>query len=43
MGEGALLKGNKLYNSFKLPVQQPNLEVRQVLQHGSDDKTFTET
>ena len=29
-----MIKGNQLYNSFNLPVQQPNFEVRQVLHLG---------
>lgn len=33
-----MIKGNQLYDSFTLPVQQPNLEVREVLQHGQNDK-----
>lgn len=33
-----MIKGNQLYDSFNLPVQQPNLEVREVLQHGQNDK-----
>ena len=27
----AMIKGNQLHNSFNLPVQLPNLQVRQVL------------
>ncbi|XP_022798308.1 uncharacterized protein LOC111336470 [Stylophora pistillata] len=33
-----MIKGNQLYDSFNLQVQQPNLEVREVLQHGQNDK-----
>ena len=33
-----MIKGNQLYDSFNLPVQQPNLEVTQFLQHGQNDK-----
>ena len=28
-----MMKGNQIYQSFQLPAQQPNLEVRQVQQH----------
>ena len=38
MYTNVMIKGNQLYDSFNLPVQQPNLEVRQVLQHGKNDK-----
>ena len=38
MYTNVMIKGNHLYDSFNLPVQQPNLEVRQVLQYGKNDK-----
>ena len=38
MYTNVMIIGNHLYDSFNLPVQQPNLEVRQVLQHGKNDK-----
>ena len=38
MFTNVMIKGNQLYDSFNLPVQQPNLEVTQVLQHGQNDK-----
>ena len=38
MFTNVMIKGNQLHDSFNLPVQQPNLEVTQVLQHGQNDK-----
>ena len=38
MFTNVMIKGNQLYDSFNLPVQQQNLEVTQVLQHGQNDK-----
>ena len=40
MYTNVMMKGNQLYNSFKLPAQQLNLEVRQVLQHGRNDENL---
>ena len=40
MYTNVMIKGNHLYDSFNLPVQQPNLEVRQVLQYGKNDKLY---
>ena len=34
------MKEKQIYNSFKLPVQQLNLEVRQRLQRGRNDENF---
>ena len=33
-----MMKGNQIYQSFQLPAQQPNLEVRQVLQQHNDEQ-----
>lgn len=33
-----MMKGNQIYQSFQLPAQQPNLEVRQVLQQQNNEQ-----
>ena len=33
-----MMKGNQIYQSFQLPAQQPNLEVRQVLQQHNNEQ-----
>ena len=33
-----MMKGNQIYQLFQLPAQQPNLEVRQVLQQRYDEQ-----
>ena len=34
-----MMKGNRLSQFFQLPAQQPNLEVRQVLQQHNDERS----
>ena len=33
-----MIKGNQIYQLFQLPAQQPNLEVRQVLQQHDNEQ-----